>query len=114
MPARLILKRRSKYRNTPCVVEGVRFDSQKEARHWVILQGMEKSGAIELLRRQVPFDLIGANGTKVGKYVADFTFQEVATGRFVVMDVKSPATRTQVYKIKKLLLAAQGLEIVEI
>ena len=39
------------------------------------------------------------NGKKIGTYVADF--QYLVNGRSVIEDVKSSATKTPVYKLKK-------------
>ena len=38
------------------------------------------------------------NGKKIGYYVADF--QYLVNGKTVVEDVKSPATKTPLYKLK--------------
>lgn len=47
------------------------------------------------------------------KYIADFTYRE--NGQLVVEDVKSDATRTDAYKIKKkLMLSVYGVRIKEV
>ena len=84
------------------------FDSKKELVRYQELKMLEKAGMIKNLERQVPFEIIPSqaeNGRIVEravKYVADFTYYE--NGQLVVEDVKSPATRTDSYKIKRKLM----------
>ena len=50
---------------------------------------------------------------RAATYIADFVYTE--NGKTVVEDVKSPATRTDVYKLKKkLMLYKFGIEIREV
>ena len=91
-----------KYHNSKTVIDGIRFDSKKEAKRYLELKILEKAGAIKDLRRQVPYVLI--NKSRYGraiKYVADFTYYE--DDKLVVEDVKG--VRTPVYKLKKRLMA---------
>lgn len=114
-------KKPSKYRNKKIVVDGIEFDSRKEARRWVELSRQQAAGLIAELRHQVPFELAPAvylNGDAKKKpalrYFADFTYMR--GDLFVVEDVKSAATRTkESYRIKRhLLLSVHGLQIDEI
>jgi hypothetical protein len=90
-------------------VDGIRFDSRKEAGRWVELRALEAAGAIAAIRRQVRIPII-VNGVRVCAYVADFVYVE--RGRWVVEDTKG--FRTAIYKLKrKLLKAACGIEIRE-
>lgn len=99
----------SKYRNKPLVLDGVRFDSRKEAARWVELRLLEKARLISDLRRQVKYDLV-VNGVKVCSYVADFCYVE--NGVEIVEDVKSVATMTPVFRLKaKLMAAIHGVTI---
>ena len=90
-----------KYRNQPTVIDGVRFASKKEGERYRILSLLESQGRIDNLRLQPRFALM-VNGIKIGHYVADFQYD--LSGKTVIEDVKSPATRTAVYKIKKKIL----------
>ena len=90
-----------KYRNQPTVIDGVRFASKKEGERYRILSLLESQGRIDNLRLQPRFALM-VNGVKIGHYVADFQYD--LSGKTVIEDVKSPATRTAVYKIKKKIL----------
>lgn len=98
-----------KYRNTPMVVDGIRFDSKREATRWSNLRLLERAGQIADLKRQVTFPL-DVNGHAVTRYRADFTYVE--NGKTVVEDSKG--FQTPEYKIKRALMkAVHGVEIVE-
>lgn len=104
----------SKYRARPVTIGGERYDSQAEARRHAELRIMRHAGAIRDLERQVHYP-IRVNGEHICSYVADFRYVDAETGRVVVEDVKSPATRTRAYIIKrKLMRAVHGVEIQEI
>lgn len=107
--------RRTKYSATPTVVDGLRFDSKREANRWCELVAMERAGLITDLRRQVRYPLrIGtAYGTFViCTYVADFTYTHPERGH-VVEDSKG--FRTREYRLKaKLFAAIYGGDISEV
>lgn len=109
---------RSKYHAKKTVVDGIKFDSRKEAERWQELKLLEKAGEISGLKRQVRFELIPAQKDKeTGKvieracsYVADFYYME--GGKPVIEDVKG--LKTDVYRIKKkLMLQRYGIRIKE-
>src|SRR6185503_18266965 len=111
-------KKRSKYRNKKTEVDGITFDSAKEAKRWKELQLLERAKKISGLKRQHKFPL-WVNGVEIGSYVADFVYMDVEKGyatRFVVEDVKSEITREiPLYKWKKALMkAVHSIEIVEV
>ena len=104
----------NKYRNKPTVCDGIRFDSAKEARRYGELKLLEKAGKISGLQLQPEFRLSSC-GEYIGSYVGDFRYVRTADGHFVVEDVKSPATKTALYRWKKKHLKAQtGIEITEV
>lgn len=121
---------KSKYRNTKTVIDGITFDSKKEARRWKELRLLEDAGEIKDLKRQVRYELIptqkepdtigSRGGTIKGKvierkveYIADFVYVDTKTGETVVEDTKG--IRTPDYKIKrKLMLWVHGIRIQEI
>jgi hypothetical protein len=106
--------KRSKYRNIKTTVEGIRFDSAKEARRYSELRLLEKAGDVTDLRRQTVYPLIVGH-TSVGAYRADFDYLTHAGIVRVVEDVKSPATTTPVYRLKKKLMEAlYGITITEV
>ena len=110
----------SKYRSRKTTVDGVTYDSAKEARRGAELRLMERAGIISNLCAQVEYTLIPTqkiNGKVVErpvKYIADFVYTD-ENGRTVVEDTKSPATRTPQYVIKrKLMLWKYGIRIKEV
>ena len=105
----------SKYHAKKTVVDGISFDSRKEADRYLILKGMEEGGIIEDLRRQVRYELVpafdvGGRHYRPVYYVADFVYVE--DGKEIVEDVKG--MRTDVYKLKSKLFARRyGMSIKE-
>lgn len=94
-------KANSKYKNVKTEVEGITFDSKKEAARWGELSLLSKAGKIENLVRQKNFLLVpkGKDERPV-YYVADFVYEE--DGKMVCEDVKSPITRKNpAYIIKR-------------
>lgn len=97
---------RSKYHAKKTVVDGITFDSKREADRYLVLKSMEEDGTIEDLRRQVRYELIPAfdvDGRHYRPvfYVADFVYVE--DGKEVVEDVKG--MRTDTYRLKSKLFA---------
>lgn len=92
------------------------FDSQLEYRRWNELKLFQKAKHITDLERQVKFVLI--EKSKYGgeiRYVADFVYIDLKTGKKIVEDTKSEATKTPLYRLKKRLLAEKyGYVIKEI
>lgn len=110
----------NKYKNKKWELDGQAFDSRLEARRYQELRFMLRAGLITDLQRQVPFELIPSqrrNGKVVErpvKYVADFVYK-TKDGEEVVEDVKSEATKTKEYVIKrKLMLWQYGIQIREV
>lgn len=106
---------RSKYHARKTTVDGITFDSKREADRYLVLKGMEEDGSVEDLRRQVRYELIPAFDVD-GKhyrpvyYVADFVYTE--GGKEVVEDVKG--MRTDVYRLKSKLFARRyGMSVKE-
>ena len=102
----------SKYHAKKTTVNGIVFDSKKEALRYAELLLLESAGAIQNLRRQVSYELIPKQkGERACHYVADFIYDE--NGGTVVEDVKG--VRTDAYRIKrKLMLWRYGIRIKEI
>jgi len=122
----------NKYHAKKTVVDGMVFDSKKEARQYGVLKCLEKAGEISDLKRQVEFllipeqrepDTIGTRGgVHRGKlierkvtYVADFVY--VRDGKCVVEDVKGykGGGAYEVFKLKrKLMLFVHGIKVKEV
>ena len=119
----------SKYHSKKVVVDGITFDSKREANRYRELLLLERAGVITDLKRQVKFVLIPApygvvgykkNGKPIRKcierecsYHADFAY--INEQGLTVEDVKSPATKTKDYIVKrKLMLYIHGIRIKEV
>jgi len=102
----------AKYNNVKTYVDGIAFDSKKEAKRYQELKLLERGGVISDLDYQVKFELIPKQeGERPCYYVADFVYTE--NGKNVVEDVKG--FRTDVYKLKrKLMLWVHGIRVVEV
>ena len=128
----------NKYHNRVTFVNGIKFDSIKEANYYVFLKDLEKKGKISNLELQKHYVLVPAVKrtievvkqlkTKVKvevkekeiqhaiEYIADFVYTDNETGLVEVVDVKSEATRNdKVYRLKKkMMFAFNNIEIQEI
>ncbi len=125
--------RRRKYGNTKIMVDGIQFDSKREAARYRELKLLERAGVISFLQRQTKFQLIPdqhapsnaiyTKGPRKGQrkpgkllehecsYIADFCY--IRNGETVVEDAKG--YRTEVYRIKKkLMLERYGIQIREV
>ena len=102
-----IIKPKSKYNAVKTEINGIIFDSKKEANYYSYLLALKERGEIDNIKMQVEYLLqpsfIRENGEKVTniKYYADFvvTYKD---GTTEVIDVKG--LRTDVYKMKKKML----------
>lgn len=116
-------------------IDGILFDSRREAEYYDELKLREKAGEITDLQLQVKFS-IDINGKHICNYFADFVYWEYESltapdpthyakvliiapkeakkqKRKVVVDVKG--MRTDVYRLKKKLVeAVYGIEITEV
>lgn len=93
-----------KYGNKPTVVDGIKFDSKKEAAYYTDnLLPRKASGQIESINLQVRYilqDGFKKNGVyfRPITYIADFVLTK-RTGGVEVIDVKG--MKTEVYKLKR-------------
>lgn len=130
--------RKNKYRNKKTVIDGIEFDSRKEANRYIELKQLEAAGKIKDLKRQVKFELTPAvyeelpevytkgpnkGQHKKGKciehaayYVADFVYNipiSSMAGKLVVEDTKGFRTKEYILK-RKMMLYRHGIAIKEI
>ena len=95
----------SKYRNEKTIIDGITFQSKKEANRYFELKMLQRAGEIFKLEVQPKFEIIEAvrwNGKNLRTryYIADFAYIE--TGNKTVEDVKSEITRKNpVYTLKR-------------
>ena len=122
---------RNKYQAIKTCVNGIEFDSRKEARRYQELQLLQRAGEIQNLELQkkyvlIPalyetYERIGKKGQKLkdGKkllekecsYIADFVYEE--NGKEVVEDTKGIKTKDYIIK-RKLMLYVHGIRIREV
>ena len=98
--------RGSKYHAKKTVVDGIEFDSAKEAKRYARLRALEDAGKIQGVCLQVPSERLPSfecEGVKYRgmKYIADFVYYR--DGVRVVEDVKG--AKTPEYRMKKKLMA---------
>lgn len=104
-----------KYNAKKTIVDGITFDSKKEAARYSQLKLLEKTGVIYNLELQPHFllqDKFRYKGKTFRKveYVADFRYTD-KTGATVVEDVKG--FKTDVYSLKKKLFLYKYGELVD-
>lgn len=124
--------KRNKYYAKKCVLDGIEFDSKKEAHRYAELLLLQRAKEISGLQRQVKFVLIpvqyemyeryGKNGKELapGKrllekecaYIADFVYTN-KDGKLVVEDTKGVKTKDYIIK-RKLMLFIHGIRVKEV
>lgn len=104
----------NKYHAKKTVIDGITFDSRKEANYYCELKMLRMAGEVTEIELQVPFELqpkytYGGKAVRAIKYIADFrvTYKD---GHVEVVDVKG--VRTEAYKLKKRLLLYQNPGII--
>lgn len=112
-----------KYGNKKIEIDGVKFDSKKEAKRYGYLQLLEVLGEIKDLELQPKFELIkgvkfsgDARAKPAMRYTADFAYTDVLTGERIIEDVKSEITKKSTdYKMRRhMMLAIHGIEVKEV
>jgi hypothetical protein len=122
---------KNKYSNIKTCVNGISFDSRKEARRYSELLLLQRAGAIRDLELQKKYVLIpaqyetyeryGKKGQRLQDgqrlvekecaYLADFVYQE--DGKTIVEDTKGIKTKDYIIK-RKLMLYVHGIRIKEV
>ena len=120
-----------KYGNRKTTVDGITFDSRREANRYRELKLLERAGVIQRLELQKKFVLIPAqyeNFVRYGKkgqrlkdgrrciekecaYIADFVYTQ--NGEMVVEDTKGMRTKEYIIK-RKMMLFMRGIKIKEV
>lgn len=112
------MKRKQKYNASKTTIDGIIFDSRKEAKRYLFLKDLERSGDISNLHRQVTYELLPAVTEQVIirlktklksairtlqrpiTYRADFVY--CRDGKVITEDVKaSPKMIPADFKIKE-------------
>ena len=124
LPREYHAKKRSKYLNVKTKLDGldgVVFDSRKEANFYSELKLRKIAGEIKQIQRQVRYELIPAQYDINGKllersitYIADFVV-EFNDGKIEVIDCKCKKIRFPVWVIKrKLMLYIHDIRVLEV
>lgn len=109
----------SKYGNRKVSIDGISFDSVKEARRYCQLITLKKAGIIMDLELQKKYVLIPAQKIddklveRECAYKADFVYFDIERGREVVEDAKGVRTKEYIIK-RKLMLYRYGIKIEEV
>ncbi len=99
-----------KFRNIKTIVDEYTFDSIAEANRYSELKILLMAGEIGSLVVHPKFNL-DVNGVRICTYTADFQYKK--NGKTYVEDVKSPATVTYSFKLKKKLMKAiHGIDVI--
>ena len=101
-----------KYKNCKAEIDGIVFDSKREAERYRKLKLMQFSGMISGLELQKEFELIPKQkGERAVKYRCDFYY--LKDGNPIVEDVKGMKTKDYIIK-RKLMLFIHGIRVIEI
>ena len=113
----------NKYHNNRATIDGITFDSVREAKRYANLKLLERAHLITELELQKEFELIPAQFEQVGKkrkclerkctYKADFYYFDKEKHCYVCEDVKGVRTKDYIIK-RKLMLYVHGIRIVEV
>ena len=113
----------NKYRAKKLEIDGIKFDSKREADRYIELKALERAGKIEDLKVHLPFELIPAQYLdgkcveRAVKYIADFSYYDKENVEIVVEDVKGcrHSVAYDLFVIKrKLMLKEYGVRVREI
>lgn len=118
----------NKYHSRKVELDGLKFDSKKEAKRYRELILLERAGKIKDLQTQVKYELIPSQRDISGRvieraviYIADFVYTDISTPvhRLIVEDIKgyrnTKGGAYAHYAIKrKLMLYRYGLRITEV
>lgn len=103
-------KRKNKFGAKRTTVDGITFDSKREAAFYVELKLRERAGEVAGVELQRRFALLGHDGSLICTYVADFCFWDHVADSFRCVDIKG--VETDVFKIKrKLMKACLGIDV---
>jgi hypothetical protein len=102
---------RVKFGNEKCKIDGITFDSKKEAKYYGLYKLLVATRELKKFDVHVRYPL-EVNGVLVCVYVADFVLH-YPNGKITVVDIKGDATvGLSVFRIKKQLMkACHGLNI---
>ena len=102
---------RNKFNASKHYIDGIRFDSGKEAERYLVLKDKQKRGEIYALQVHKPYVIVdrkrvGKHSIAERKYIPDFVYYRSGTNELVVEDVKGykKGTPYQLFTLKKALM----------
>lgn len=107
----------NKYGAVRTTVDGITFDSKKEAMRWCELKLMQRAGLIRGLERQYRMNVLPKNDKhRKFDYIADFRYIDTKTGEWVYEDVKGmrKGTAYELFSLKIAILRDAGYDIREV
>lgn len=112
-----ISRNMNKYRNKEVTVDGLRFQSVKEASRWQELKMLERAGEITGLNRQFRIEIVPKTRLHRARYyVADFVYFDKEQKKTIYEDVKGykKGLAYQMFTLKRdILYWRHGIEIKE-
>ncbi len=86
-------EKKNKYGNKKVLIDGIQFDSQKEANRWQELKILQKAGTIKDLCRQTRFELQPSykkndKTIRAITYIADFVYYSFTERKTIIEDTK--------------------------
>lgn len=104
--------KRNKFNSKRTQLDGIWFDSKREAELYAQFKVMEKAGHIANFEVHPSFAL-EVNGVVIGKATLDFAYVDTRTGQKHVVDVKSEATARsrEFVRTRKHLRAQYGFDV---
>ena len=111
-------KTENKYHNKWVIIDGLKFQSEKEGKRWQELKLMERAGKIKGLARQLRIEIVPK--TKLYRavtYIPDFVYFDNSIGKTVYEDVKGMRSGAayELFKVKqKILYWRYGIEVKEV
>ena len=109
----------NKYHARKITLDGITFDSHREARRYTELKLLERAGEISDLQLQVKYELIPRQVDKDRRllerpisYIADFVYRD-RDGNYIIEDAKGKKTKEYIIK-RKLMLYIRGIRVKEV
>ena len=111
-------KKYNKYKNNEIIINGIKFDSKKEANYYSELLLLKKGKVVKDIELQKPFVLqegfrYKGQAIRAIKYIADFEVA-YADGHVEVVDTKGFKTKEYLLKRKMLLFKYPDINFVEV
>jgi len=109
----------NKYGAIRTSIDGYQFDSRAEANYYIYLKSLQENGDISDLKVHPRFVLVegftdnSSEWESPVTYEADFSYTDM-NNRFqlVVCEVKSPATKTRLYHLKRKLFKQKYPQVI--